>query len=169
MRPMGTAAYGGKGQGKGKGRGEGRLGHGGRGRSKGGEKPMGTTAYGGKGSKGRAANGDRRSAPPAADENITPWGHAKPPPPSRCEDSHTGSCHRLAPRASLVRKPHGTPDGTLPTSFALESSLQTLRSWQWLNAKPVSSGRGTEARGAGGHCEWVCGKLSQKIFKQIVY
>ena len=59
VRPMGTAAYGGKGQGKGKGRGEGRLGQGGRGRSKGGEKPMGTTAYGGKGSKGRAANGDR--------------------------------------------------------------------------------------------------------------
>ena len=59
IRPMGTAAYGGKGQGKGKGRGEGRLGHGGRGRSKGGEKPMGTTAWGGKGSKGRAANGDR--------------------------------------------------------------------------------------------------------------
>ena len=59
MRPMGTTAYGGKGQGKGKGWGEGRLGQGGRGRSKGGEKPMGTTAYGGKGSKGRAANGDR--------------------------------------------------------------------------------------------------------------
>ena len=59
VRPMGTAAYRGKGQGKGKGRGEGRLGQGGRGRSKGGEKPMGTTAYGGKGSKGRAANGDR--------------------------------------------------------------------------------------------------------------
>jgi len=58
-RPMGTTAYGGKGQGKGKGRGEGRLGQGGRGRSKGGEKLMGTTAYGGKGSKGRAANGDR--------------------------------------------------------------------------------------------------------------
>ena len=59
MRPMGTVAYRGKGQGKGKGRGEGRLGQGGRGRSKGGEKLMGTTAYGGKGSKGRAANGDR--------------------------------------------------------------------------------------------------------------
>ena len=59
VRPMGTTAYGGKGQGKGKGRGEGRLGQGGRGRSKGGEKPMGTTAYGGKGSKGRAVNGDR--------------------------------------------------------------------------------------------------------------
>ena len=58
MRPMGTTAHGGKGQGKGKGR-EGRLGQGGRGRSKGGERPMGTTAYGGKGSKGRAANGDR--------------------------------------------------------------------------------------------------------------
>ena len=52
VRPMGTAAYGGKGQGKGKGRGEGQLGQGGRGRSQGGEKPMGTTAYGGKGSKG---------------------------------------------------------------------------------------------------------------------
>ena len=48
-----------EGKGKGEGRGEGRLGHGGRGRSKGGEKPMGTTADGGKGSKGRAANGDR--------------------------------------------------------------------------------------------------------------
>ena len=59
VRPMGTAAYGGKGQGKGKGRGEGQLGQGGRGRSQGGEKPMGTTAYGGKGSKGWAANGDR--------------------------------------------------------------------------------------------------------------
>ena len=59
VRPMGTTAYGWKGQGKGKGRAEGRLGQGGRGRSKGGEKPMGTTAYGGKGSKGRAANGDR--------------------------------------------------------------------------------------------------------------
>ena len=59
MRPMGTVAYRGKGQGKGKGRGEGRLGQGGRGRSKGGEKLMGTTADGGKGSKGRAANGDR--------------------------------------------------------------------------------------------------------------
>ena len=44
MRPMGTVAYRGKGQGKGKGRGEGRLGQGGRGRSKGGEKLMGTTA-----------------------------------------------------------------------------------------------------------------------------
>ena len=59
LMPMGTVAYRGKGQGKGKGRGEGRLGQGGRGRSKGGEKLMGTTAYGGKGSKGRAANGDR--------------------------------------------------------------------------------------------------------------
>ena len=59
VRPMGTAAYGGKGQGKGKGSREGRLGQGGRGRSKDGDKPMGTTAYGGKGSKGRAANGDR--------------------------------------------------------------------------------------------------------------
>ena len=59
VRPMGTAAYGGKGQGTGKGWGEGRFGQGGRGRSQGGEKPMGTTAYGGEGSKGRAANGDR--------------------------------------------------------------------------------------------------------------
>ena len=69
-RPMGTMAYGGKGQGKGKGSREGRIG----GRSRGGEKPMGTTAYGGKGSKGRAANGDR-----LADENNTPWRHAKTP------------------------------------------------------------------------------------------
>ena len=95
VRPMGTAAYGGKGQGKGKGRGEGRLGHGGRGRSKGGEKPMGTTAYGGKGSKGRAANGDRPvgaascrrdhhtmascQTPPRLRACLTP----PPPPPSQ--------------------------------------------------------------------------------------
>ena len=51
-RPVGTAAYGGKGQGKGKGRGEGQL-------TQGGERPMGTIAYGGKGSQGRAANYDR--------------------------------------------------------------------------------------------------------------
>ena len=78
-RRMGTMAYGGKGQGKGTGGREGRLGQGGRGRSQGGERPMGTAAYGGKGSKGRAAIGQK--APPAADENNTPWCHAKPPPP----------------------------------------------------------------------------------------
>ena len=59
VKPMGTTAYGGKGQGKGEGSREGRLGQGGRGRSQGGQRPMGTTAYGGIGSKGRAANGDR--------------------------------------------------------------------------------------------------------------
>ena len=90
MRPMGTAAYGGKGHGKGKGSREGRLGQGGRGRSKGGERPMGTTAYGGNGSKERAANGDRPvgaascrreqhimascQPPPAAmSMNVTSW------------------------------------------------------------------------------------------------
>ena len=79
VRPMGTAAYRGKGQGKGKGRGEGRLGQGGRGRSKGGEKPMGTTTYGGKGSKGRAANGDRpvgvMPKPPPFPQTPTPFCH----------------------------------------------------------------------------------------------
>ena len=85
MRPMGTAAYGGKGQGKGKGRGEGRLGHGGRGRSKGGEKPMGTTAYGGKGSKGRAANGDRPvgAASCRREQQIQGVMPTPPPPPNQ--------------------------------------------------------------------------------------
>ena len=94
MRPMGTAAYGGKGQVKGKGRGEGRLGQGGRGRSKGGEKPMGTTAYGGKGSKGRAANGDR------------PVGAA-----SCRRDHHTMASRQNPPRA---RRRGGVPFHTPP-------------------------------------------------------
>ena len=81
VRPMGTAAYGGKGQGKGKGRGEGRLGQGGK-RSKGGEKPMGTTAYGGKGSEGRAANGDRPVGAASCRRDhhtMASSHHAKPP------------------------------------------------------------------------------------------
>ena len=82
MRPMGTVAYRGKGQGKGKGRGEGRLGQGGRGRSKGGEKLMGTTAYGGKGSKGRAANGDRPvGAASCSRDHYTMASCQIPPPP----------------------------------------------------------------------------------------
>ena len=80
-RPMGTAAYGGKGQGKGKGRGDGRLGQGGRGRSKGGEKPMGTTAYGGKGSKGRAANGDRPVGAASCRRDHHTMASCQPPPP----------------------------------------------------------------------------------------
>ena len=82
VRPMGTVAYRGKGQGKGKGRGEGRLGQGGRGRSKGGEKLMGTTAYGGEGSKGRAANGDRAvGAASCRRDHHTMASSQNPPPP----------------------------------------------------------------------------------------
>ena len=96
VRPMGTAAYGGKGQGKGKGRGEGRLGQGGRGRSKGGEKPMGTTAYGGKGSKGRAANGDRPvGAASCRRDHHTMASCQNPPPPPALWD--TDACARLVP------------------------------------------------------------------------
>ena len=80
-RPMGTTAYGGKGQGKGKGRGEGRLGQGGRGRSKGGERPMGTTAYGGKGSKGRAANGDQPVGAASCRREQHIMASCQPPPP----------------------------------------------------------------------------------------
>ena len=84
VRPMGTVAHRGKGQGKGKGRGEGRLGQGGRGRSKGGEKPMGTTTYGGKGSKGRAANGDRPvGAASCRRDHHTMASCQNPPPPPR--------------------------------------------------------------------------------------
>ena len=82
VRPMGTAAYGGKGQGKGKGRGEGRLGQGGRGSSKGGEKPMGTTAYGGKGSVGRAANGDRPVGAASCRRDHHTMASCQNPPPS---------------------------------------------------------------------------------------
>ena len=81
VRPMGTTAYGGKGQGKGKGRGEGRLGQGGRGRSKGGEKPMGTTAYGGKGSKGRAENGDRPVGAASCRRDHHTMASCQTPPP----------------------------------------------------------------------------------------
>ena len=83
VRPMGTVAYGGKGQGKGKGRGEGRLGQGGRGRSKGGEKLMGTTAYGGKGSKGRAANGDRPVGAASCRRDHHTMATCQNPPPGR--------------------------------------------------------------------------------------
>ena len=83
VRPMGTAAYRGKGQGKGKGRGEGRLGQGGRGRSKGGEKPMGTTAYGGKGSKGRAANGDGPVGAASCRRDHHTMASCQPPPPPK--------------------------------------------------------------------------------------
>ena len=57
--PMGTTAYGGKGQGKGNKNREGRLVQGGRGRTQGGERPMATTAFGRKGSKGRVVKRDR--------------------------------------------------------------------------------------------------------------
>ena len=84
-KPPPPVAYRGKGQGKGKGRGEGRLGQGGRGRSKGGEKLMGTTAYGGKGSKGRAANGDRPvGAASCRREHHTMASCQNPPPPPVC-------------------------------------------------------------------------------------
>ena len=80
-RPMGTTAYGRKGQGKGKGRGEGRLGQGGGGRSKGGERPMGTTAYGGKGFKGRAANGDQPVGAASCRRDHHTMASCQPPPP----------------------------------------------------------------------------------------
>ena len=86
MRPMGTVAYRGKGQGKGKGRGEGRLGQGGRGRSKGGEKLMGTTAYGGKGSKGRAANGDRPVGAASCRRDHHTMASCQNPPPRQTSD-----------------------------------------------------------------------------------
>ena len=84
VRPMGTVAYGGKGQGKGKGRGEGQLGQGGRGRSQGGERPMDTTAYGGKGSKGRAANGDRPVGAASCRRHHHTMDGVMPKPPSIC-------------------------------------------------------------------------------------
>ena len=59
-----------------------RVGQGGRGRSKGGERPMGTTADGGKGSKGRAANGDQPvGAAGCRREQHTKGVMPTPPPP----------------------------------------------------------------------------------------
>ena len=101
VRPMGTVAYGGKGQGKGKGRGEGRLGQGGRGRSKGGEKLMGTTAYGGKGSKGRAANGDRPVGAASCRRDHHTMASCQNPPPH----THTPSCCMLHVISTQFLKP----------------------------------------------------------------
>ena len=100
VRPMGTVAYRGKGQGKGKGRGEGRIGQGGRGRSKGGEKLMGTTADGGKGAKGRAVNGDRPvGAARCRREQHTKGVMPNPPhsPPSPGPTVPRGLCGCLVP------------------------------------------------------------------------
>ena len=123
MRPMGTAAYGGKGQGKGKGRGEGRLGQGGRGRSKGGEKPMGTTAFGGKGSKGRAANGDRPvgSASCRRDHHTVASCQAPPPPP------HT---HRVrAPRCPCAVHRRGGGGGRTVARDRFQGEKIRVKMW----------------------------------------
>ena len=96
-RPMGTTAYGGKGQGKGKASREGRTGLGG-GRAQGGERPMGTAADGGKGSEGRAANGDRPiGAARRRREQHTKATCQPPPPPPRGLDA-PGQRHGQQPR-----------------------------------------------------------------------
>ena len=111
VRPMGTVAYRGKGQGKGKGRGEGRLGQGGRGRSKGGEKLMGTTAYGGKGSKGRAANGDRPVGAASCRRDHHTMASCQNPPPLQTRSSHHGVMPKppppLIPRMTWIAPPRG--------------------------------------------------------------
>ena len=109
MRPMGTTAYGGKGQGKGKGRGEGRLGQGGRGRSKGGERPMGTTADGGKGSKGRAANGDRPVGAASCRRDHHTMASCQNPPKSPLWDIEVCMPVQLVKRKRLHTPIHHTP------------------------------------------------------------
>ena len=131
MRPMGTAAYGGKGQGKGNGRGEGRLGHGGRGRSKGSEKPMGTTAYGGKGSKGRAANGDR------------PVGAA-----SCRRDHHTMASCQTPPLllvTSLTRPPWAQATFFLAHPF-VQQQYPPMKFWLVTPSRHPQGGRGLNTR-----------------------
>ena len=139
VRPMGTAAYGGKGQGKGKGRGEGRLGQGGRGRSKGGEKPMGTTAYGGKGSKGRAANGDQPIGAASCRRDHHTMASCQHPPPPLPTTPQTV----VKPSGSLVGRLQGG-GGRIIIGFSLSLSLslslwcacllllvgQSLQTWQ---------------------------------------
>ena len=116
MRPMGTVAYRGKGQGKGKGRGEGRLGQGGRGRSKGGEKLMGTTAYGGKGSKGRAANGDRPVGAASCRRDHHTMASCQTPPPSQGSDhgskSQRAGTEKRAGERLLPSRSDSTRKGT---------------------------------------------------------
>ena len=127
MRPMGTVAYRGKGQGKGKGRGEGRLGQGGRGRSKGGEKLMGTTAYGGKGSKGRAANGDRPvGAASCRRDHHTMASCQNPPPP-------------VGPSVIQRRNTGCMPSLLLPEERCLRSLLGHWRAILLSRARALSS------------------------------
>ena len=114
--PMGTVAYGGKGQGKGKGRGEGRLGQGGRGRSKGGEKLMGTTAYGGKGSKGRAVNGDRPVGAASCRRDHHTMASCQNPPLRAPADARVmWPLSILSPCLGPPRA--GSGKGTIPPSF----------------------------------------------------
>ena len=119
-------SYRGKGQGKGKGRGEGRLGQGGRGRSKGGEKPMGTTAYGGKGSEGRAANGDRPvGAARCRRDHHTMASCQNPPRPPRVP-----RCPAPRPISRRTRRPpSSTPASSSCRSRALTAafSLRSVR------------------------------------------
>ena len=127
VRPLGTAAYRGKGRGKGKGRGEGRLGQGGRGRSKGGEKPMGTTAYGGKGSKGRAANGDRPVGAASCKRDHHTMASCPNPPPLNpmllelfCFCNYTRCCNPLGLSClGLLLHYHFSDPSLMPISIFL--------------------------------------------------
>ena len=91
-----------------------RLGQGGRGRSKGGEKPMGTTAYGGKGSKGRAANGDR------------PVGAA-----SCRRDHHTMASCQNPPRRGRLRH-YAIPPNFAVTEMTECEVLPAPAWWSWV-------------------------------------
>ena len=154
MRPMGTAAYGGKGQGKGKGRGEGRLGQGGRGRSKGGEKPMGTTAYGGKGSKGRAANGDRPVGAASCRRDHHTMASCQNPPgqlagaKNNCSSGGHVPCQGIklcTPICAgafifpvfLGYTPRSKFSGIIPESLLLSQLFWTSRSKQHLSWQPL--------------------------------
>ena len=113
-RPMGTTAYGGKGQGKGKGSREGKIGQGGRGRTQGGERPMGTTACGGKRCKGRAANGDRPiGAAGCRREQYTKATCQHPPLPN-------STAHRV-----YYMVPHQPSYNTPPSPTALDTGCTT--------------------------------------------
>ena len=138
VRPMGTVAYGGKGQGKGKGRGEGRLGQGGRGRSKGGEKLMGTTAYGGKGSKGRAVNGDRPVGAASCRRDHHTMASCQNPPPRAERGTPLSEQHEVL----FLRLLEGRGTGGQPAgSPAREAGGQGDPSQPSANRRPTAAGK----------------------------
>ena len=76
--------------------------------------------------EGKGREGQRMAigqwAPPAADENNTPWRHANPPPPPTCNNP----CGPLIP-ATIIGPPCGVGPGANPDWWRMASSITLLR------------------------------------------